>query len=181
MTLPSLKAWGFSLLRESLADLKTAQRAFLGIAHPYLELILYITGLPKGRGLKPMIFGSGMLKNRKLSKAISDLGWYQFRTLLETKATKYEREIQVISRWEPSSQTCSNCGERGGKKHLGIRAWECLSCGSWLDRDINAAKNIKAVGGQSKALNGRGGKRKTNPLAAANEASTSIQLESPRL
>ncbi|PSO59213.1 MAG: transposase, partial [Cyanobacteria bacterium QH_10_48_56] len=125
--------------------------------------------------------GSGMLKNRKLSKAISDLGWYQFRTLLETKATKYEREIQVISRWEPSSQTCSNCGERGGKKHLGIRAWECLSCGSWLDRDINAAKNIKAVGGQSKALNGRGGKRKTNPLAAANEASTSIQLESPRL
>ncbi|PSO60044.1 MAG: hypothetical protein BRC36_14680 [Cyanobacteria bacterium QH_2_48_84] len=100
-----------------------------------------------------------MLKNRKLSKAISDLGWYRLRTL----------------------QTCSNCGERGGKKHLGIRAWECLSCGSWLDRDINAAKNIKAVGGQSKALNGRGGKRKTNPLAAANEASTSIQLESPRL
>ncbi|PSP09476.1 MAG: hypothetical protein BRC56_01615 [Cyanobacteria bacterium SW_9_47_5] len=39
-------------------NLKTAQRAFLGIAHPYLELILYITGLPKGRGLRPMIFGS---------------------------------------------------------------------------------------------------------------------------
>ncbi|PSP04224.1 MAG: hypothetical protein BRC54_11225, partial [Cyanobacteria bacterium SW_7_48_12] len=60
-------AWGFSLLRESLEstelnpdtfpDLKTAQRAFFGIAHPYLELILYITGLPKGRGLRPTIFG----------------------------------------------------------------------------------------------------------------------------
>ncbi|PSO65388.1 MAG: hypothetical protein BRC36_03905 [Cyanobacteria bacterium QH_2_48_84] len=67
LTLPSLKTWRFSLLRESLEstelnpdtspDLKTAQRAFLGIAHPYLELILYITGLPKGRGLRPMIFG----------------------------------------------------------------------------------------------------------------------------
>ncbi|PSP12482.1 MAG: hypothetical protein BRC49_04985 [Cyanobacteria bacterium SW_10_48_33] len=65
LTLPSLKAWRFSLLRESLEstelnpdtspDLKTAQRAFLGIAHPYLELILYITGLPKGRGLRPML------------------------------------------------------------------------------------------------------------------------------
>ena len=124
---------------------------------------------------------SGMLKNRKLSKAISDLGWYQFRTLLQGKPAKYERGIQVISRWEPSSQTCSNCGERGGKKHLGIRAWECLSCGAGLDRDVNAAKNIKAVGGQSKALNGRGGKHKANSLAAAREASTSIKLESPRL
>ncbi|PSP21113.1 MAG: hypothetical protein BRC52_07050 [Cyanobacteria bacterium SW_5_48_44] len=72
LTLPSLKAWRFSLLRESLEstelnpdtspDLKTAQRAFLGIAHPYLELILYITGLPKGRGLRPMIFGIPPLK-----------------------------------------------------------------------------------------------------------------------
>ena len=69
LTLPSLKAWGFSLLRESLEstelnpdnfpDLKTAQRAFLGIAHPYLE-VKYITGLPTGRGLRPMIFGSAI-------------------------------------------------------------------------------------------------------------------------
>jgi len=124
---------------------------------------------------------SGMLKNRKLSKAISDLGWYQFRTLLQGKATKYGREIQVISRWEPSSQACSNCGQRGGKKHLSIRAWECLNCGSWLDRDWNAAKNIKAVGGQSKAINGRGGKCKSTLVAVASEASTSIKLESSRL
>ena len=124
---------------------------------------------------------SGMLKNRKLSKAISDLGWYQFRTLLQGKATKYGREIQVISRWEPSSQTCSNCGKKGGKKHLSIRAWECLNCGSWLDRDWNAAKNIKAVGGQSKAINGRGGKCKSTLVAVASEASTSIKLESSRL
>ncbi|PSP06434.1 MAG: hypothetical protein BRC51_03655, partial [Cyanobacteria bacterium SW_12_48_29] len=44
---------------DTFPDLKTAQRAFFGIAHPYLEVILYITGLPKGRGLRPMIFGSG--------------------------------------------------------------------------------------------------------------------------
>jgi putative transposase len=47
---------------------------------------------------------SGMVKNRKLSKAISDLGWRQFRTLLEGKAEKYGREFRVISRWEPTTQ-----------------------------------------------------------------------------
>uniref|UniRef100_UPI003441B2DF RNA-guided endonuclease InsQ/TnpB family protein n=1 Tax=Okeania sp. SIO2F4 TaxID=2607790 RepID=UPI003441B2DF len=49
----------------------------------------------------------GMVKNRKLSRAISDLGWRQFRTLLEGKAEKYGRDFRVISRWEPTSQTCS--------------------------------------------------------------------------
>ncbi len=49
---------------------------------------------------------SGMIKNRKLAKAISDLGWGQFRTLLEGKAEKYKREFRIINRWEPTSQKC---------------------------------------------------------------------------
>ncbi len=48
-----------------------------------------------------------MVKNRKLSRAISDLGWRQFRTLLEGKTKKYGRDFRVISRWEPTSQICS--------------------------------------------------------------------------
>jgi putative transposase len=115
---------------------------------------------------------SGMVKNRKLSKAISDLGWRAFRTMIEAKAEMYGREVQIISRWEPTSQICSCCGERGGKKELSVREWECLFCGSNHDRDINAAINIKVAGGQSETKNGRGGQRQTCSQAAADEAST---------
>ncbi|HEY9800172.1 MAG TPA: RNA-guided endonuclease TnpB family protein [Leptolyngbyaceae cyanobacterium] len=116
---------------------------------------------------------SGMLKNRKLSRAISDLGWRQFRTFLEGKAEKYGRTFTVISRWEPTSQTCSCCGFRGGKLDLSIREWICLNCESTHDRDVNAAVNIKVAGGHSETQNGRGGKRQsTVKVAASCEAST---------
>ena len=55
---------------------------------------------------------------------------------------KYGREFRVISRWEPTSQKCSCCGFKGGKKELNVREWTCLNCGTFHDRDINAAINI---------------------------------------
>ncbi len=85
---------------------------------------------------------SGMVKNRKLSRAISDLGWRQFRALLEGKAEKYGRDFRVISRWEPTTQMCSCCRFPGGKLDLQVREWECLGCGTKHDRDENAAINI---------------------------------------
>ena len=88
---------------------------------------------------------SGMVKNRKLAKAISDLGWRQFRILTEAKCEKYGREFKVIDRWEPTSQKCSNCGFKGGKKELNVREWTCLNCGTLHDRDLNAAINILEV------------------------------------
>jgi putative transposase len=116
---------------------------------------------------------SGMMKNRKLSRAISDIGWRTFRDMLAAKAEKYGRDFRIISRWEPTSQRCSCCGNIGGKKALNIRGWECLFCGAFHDRDINAAVNIKVAGGHSETLNGRGGKRKTtDKVAVAREAST---------
>ncbi|NEQ77146.1 MAG: IS200/IS605 family element transposase accessory protein TnpB [Okeania sp. SIO2C9] len=127
---------------------------------------------------------SGMIKNRKLSKAISDLGWRQFRTFLEGKAEKYGRDFRVINRWEPTSQICSNCGFKGGKLDLQVREWECLNCGAKHDRDENAAINILVAGGQSEtkkrtepappkgarergARNGRGGKCKTTAYGSS--------------
>jgi putative transposase len=116
---------------------------------------------------------SNMVKNRKLSRAISDLGWRSFRTMLEAKSAMYGRDFRVISRWEPTSQRCSCCGEIGGKKELAVREWQCLFCGAVHDRDINAAVNIKVAGGLSETLNGRGGSRKTDVKTAAScEAST---------
>jgi len=124
---------------------------------------------------------SGMLKNRKLSKAISNLGWRQFRTLLEAKASRYGRDINIISRWEPTSQTCSCCGHREGRKQLGIREWQCLNCGVLHDRDINAALNIKAAGGHSEAINGCRRECKSEVVSAVlSDASTRLvdkQLE----
>jgi len=61
---------------------------------------------------------SGMVKNRKLSRAISDLGWRSFRDMLSAKSDKYGRNFRIISRWEPTSQRCSCCGNIGGKKAL---------------------------------------------------------------
>jgi putative transposase len=121
---------------------------------------------------------SGMVKNRKLARAISDLGWRQFRSLLAAKADKYGREVRVIDRWEPTSQRCSCCGFRGGKLDLSVRQWQCLQCGTVHDRDINAAINIKVAGGRSEAENGRGGGRKsTQSVAASDEASTHLEVK----
>jgi putative transposase len=89
---------------------------------------------------------SGMVKNRKLARAISQQGWYEFRALCEAKSEKFGREFRVISRWEPTSQICSNCGFRWGKLDLKIRSVQCLNCGIEHDRDENAAKNINKVG-----------------------------------
>jgi putative transposase len=121
---------------------------------------------------------SNMVKNRKLSRAISDLGWRSFRTMLEAKSAMYGRDFRVISRWEPTSQRCSCCGEIGGKKELAIREWQCLFCGAIHDRDINAAQNIQVAGGHSETLNGRGGLCQTTvKVAASREASTHQRTE----
>ena len=87
-----------------------------------------------------------MVKNRKLSRAISEQGWYQFRSFLEYKCNWYGRELVVISQWYPSSKTCSSCGSIQPKMPLNVREWTCPDCGTKHDRDINAAKNILAVG-----------------------------------
>ena len=90
---------------------------------------------------------SGLVKNRKLSRAISDLGWREFRTLLEAKADKYGREFRIIDRWEPTSQTCSCCGKQGGKKDLSIREWTCLWCGTKHDRECDSFSRNLVIGG----------------------------------
>ncbi|XZN88853.1 MAG: RNA-guided endonuclease InsQ/TnpB family protein [Microcoleus sp.] len=89
---------------------------------------------------------SGMLKNRKLSKAISQQGWYEFRALCEAKSEKFGKEFRVISRWEPTSQVCADCGFKWGKLDLSIRELICLNCGTHQDRDLNAARIIQKVG-----------------------------------
>lgn len=84
-----------------------------------------------------------MLKNKHLSKSISDTGWYQFIRQLEYKCGWNNRLFQKVERKYPSSQLCSSCGFKNEKvKDLRIRHWKCPNCGVEHDRDINAATNI---------------------------------------
>jgi putative transposase len=89
---------------------------------------------------------SGMVKNRRLARAISMQGWREFRVLCEAKSEKLARQFNVISRWEPTSQVCSDCGYKWGKVDLSVRSILCLNCGAEQDRDANAARNINKVG-----------------------------------
>nr|WP_237743694.1 transposase [Pleurocapsa sp. PCC 7319] len=117
---------------------------------------------------------AGMVKNRKLSRAISDAGWSKFKTTLAAKCDKYGRHLTIVDRWFPSSQKCSCCGESEGKKELDVREWECLFCNTIHDRDINAAENLNRwAGGQSdQYINGRGSKCQTTVVAVCVEPST---------
>ncbi len=91
---------------------------------------------------------AGMKRNPRLAKSISDSGWGEFRTQIEYKTQWYGKRLIVIDRWHPSSKLCSTLGCDWKNSHLKLseRSWTCLECGTLHDRDLNAAKNIRAAG-----------------------------------
>jgi putative transposase len=95
---------------------------------------------------------SGMVRNRKLARVISQQGWSQFVTFLKYKSVMYGREVVQVDRFYPSSKTCSSCGTIQSSLPLHIREWTCDACGITHDRDINAAINLKALGTSASAF-----------------------------
>ena len=89
---------------------------------------------------------SGMLKNHKLAGSIQELNFGEFKRMLEYKANWYGRKLIFVDRFYPSSKTCNHCGYINKKLKLSDRQWVCPDCGEIIERDYNAALNIRDEG-----------------------------------
>jgi putative transposase len=110
---------------------------------------------------------SGMVRNRRLARAIADCGWGEFRRQLAYKCARAGRTLVVIDRWYPSSKACSACGHLLTELSLSTRQWTCPSCRVRHDRDINAAKNILAAGLAASACGAGVRHREKSPVRPA--------------
>ena len=126
----------------------------------------------------------GMVKNRHLSRAVSDMGFFEFRRQLKYKAAQRGGVIVVADRWYPSSKTCSCCGHKLDSLALSVREWACPACGTFHDRDVNAAINLKnlAVSSTVSACgeegSGLGRKLETKPASVKQESSSKLPIGS---
>jgi putative transposase len=98
----------------------------------------------------------GMVRNHKLAKAISDVGWGMFVNFLSYKLEKEGKVLVEIDRWFPSSKLCSNCHYQVDEMPLEVRSWTCPICGTHHDRDGNASANIRAEGIRILSVSGTG-------------------------
>ena len=126
---------------------------------------------------------AGMLRNHCLARAISSAAWSDLRGMLEYKCDWYGRDLIVAGRWFPSSKTCSDCGHQIGALPLSIREWVCPACGVRHDRDINAARNIRAAGLAVLACGGgvRPQPRKRGGQSSAKQEPQRVTAGIPRL
>jgi putative transposase len=123
----------------------------------------------------------GMMQNRRLSRHIADMGFFEFRRQLEYKALMRGGQIVVADRFFPSSRLCSACGHKLEELPLSVREWTCPQCGTHHDRDINAAINLKnyAVSSTVSACGEEGsgsascpGKTRTKPASVKQESNS---------
>ena len=87
----------------------------------------------------------GMIRNRKLSRSISDMGFFEFRRQLEYKTSMHNKTLVIADRWFASSKLCSCCGYKLDKLLLSSREWICPQCTTHHNRDVNAAKNLEKM------------------------------------
>jgi putative transposase len=109
------------------------------------------------------------LGRTRLAKSVHDAGWSAFVAMLEYKAARYGRIFARTGRFEPTSQVCSACAVKDGPKPLSVRSWTCAACGTVHDRDVNAARNVLALGRRESLNACGGGVRPGATLAAACE------------
>lgn len=104
---------------------------------------------------------AGMVRNRHLARHVADASFAEIRRQLEYKTAWHGGTLIVADRWFASSKTCSGCGTAKAKLALSERTYVCETCGTVLDRDVNAAVNLARLAGSGPDSNGRGADRKT--------------------
>lgn len=131
-----------------------------------------------------ILYIKGMVKNHCLAKAISDVGWYEVKRQLKYKSEWFGKLYLEIDRFDPSSKCCSGCGWKNDNLRLSDRLFVCSECGLKIDRDLNAAINIRNWGlkqyrgthGNSRLVMTGGSCRKTG-ASRARKKNASVCLE----
>ena len=134
-----------------------------------------------GRVVVETLNVAGMMRNRRLARAIADAGMAGFLVNLEYKCAWYGADFEKADRWFPSSKLCAHCGWHNAQMTLSDRQWYCGGCGALVERDFNAALNLEQWPGSSFPVSGRGDCVSPAMPAVVGEASTSTALicESP--
>ena len=122
---------------------------------------------------------AGMARNHRLAKAVMDAAFVEFRRQLEYKTAKTGARLHVIDRWYPSSKTCSKCGAVKAKLSLSERVFHCDACGLSIDRDLNAAVNIKVAGSAPETQNARGGDTSRADTTSGNASPSEVRTKQP--
>jgi putative transposase len=185
--------WGDGCLRFKTANRRKAvnqlARAYLRVANVRQDALHKATTLlakTKSEivledlnvsGTQRLRFWAGLLKNHTLARAISDVGFGQFRRQLAYKTKWYGGQVIVADRFYPSSRMCSGCGNVKQKLSLSERAFKCEICGFECDRDLNAALNLAQLAGSSPDTLNACGERVSPDLHQATlvEAGTELQ------
>ena len=119
---------------------------------------------------------AGMARNHHLAKAVSDASFGEFRRQLDYKTARNGAALHVVDRWYPSSKTCSKCGAVKAKLSLSERVFHCDGCGLVMDRDLNAAINIRVAGSAPETVNAhRGTRSRSNQHGCATQVPTKCE------
>ena len=153
----SRKSKGSSNRRKSSLHLARLHRRIKNQRKDFLHKTSTMLARAKSAIVVEDLHVRGMSKNRRLSRAIMDSGWSEFRRMLEYKTIWYGSKLVVADRFYPSSKTCSACGDKKDSLALSDRVFKCESCGVEIDRDLNAARNLaKLYTGSSPEINACG-------------------------
>lgn len=132
--------------KKVISQIQATNRRLVNIRHNYIhQIISYLVKTKPSKIVVEYLRVSNMLKNRKLSKAIAQCGFYEFRRVIEYKCELYNIEFQLADQFFPSSKLCSVCGNKKDDLTLKDRVYECEHCGTKIDRDLNAAINLSRL------------------------------------
>ena len=141
----SRKQKGSSNRAKARMQLARLYRRIRCLRHDFLHKLSTILAKTKSEIVIEDLNVSGMVRNRKLSRRISDAGWSEFRRMLTYKCEWYGSKLTIAPRFFPSTKRCSRCGNIKDEMPLSERTYRCEICGLVIDRDLNAALNLASL------------------------------------